>query len=237
VNARIDHDPEFPPARQLPLTTFCAAIAKRSANGAFGFRSTVAFQVPEYSALLPTTFARHEPDQPLAALIADHPPRIVGCPLASSSVQLPDAAPVFESTPPVHVPARVRPVLLRALHVLSRPTCRSPLRCEGTARADAGASDATSMVMRKTLVVRRGIIVHPVRRPRPRRFDDVALDAAEMASTRMDPAAHPAGAARRQGGTTRAGSSGRDALVFVRTDSSSGAWLARVYGNATTQGQ
>ena len=189
----------------VPLTTFCAAIAKRSANDAFGFRSTVAFHVPAYSARLPTTFARHEPDHRFADLTADHPPRMAGWPFASSSVQLPDAAPVFESTPPVHVPASETPVLLRALHVLSRPICRSPLRCEGTARADAVASDATSTVMRQTCALQHRIIVRPVRRPRPRRFADGVAASTERVSRHTDRAASPVEQARGRNASARAG--------------------------------
>jgi hypothetical protein len=81
------------------------------------------------------------------------------------------------------------------------------------------------------------IIIRQVPRPRRPHSDDAALDAAEMASTPMDPAAQPVGAARRGDAIMTAGSSGRDALAFVRADWSSSAWLARVNGNATTKGQ
>ena len=76
ADARIDHEPEFVPTRQEPLTTFCTASVNRSASGALRSRSTVALHVPENSPALATTFARHEPVHSLADLIADHPPRM-----------------------------------------------------------------------------------------------------------------------------------------------------------------
>ena len=78
ADARIDHEPEFAPTRQEPLTTFCTANVNKSVRGALRFRSTVALHVPENSPAVPTTFARHAPLHSLADLMADHPPRMAG---------------------------------------------------------------------------------------------------------------------------------------------------------------
>lgn len=114
--ARIDHAPDCLPARQLPLTTVFAAVSKRSAKLAFGLRLTLALHVPEYSALLPDTAARHAPFHPVRDFAADHPPRLTVRPFASTSVHVPLTAPVVGSATAVQVPPSVSPVLLLAVH-------------------------------------------------------------------------------------------------------------------------
>ena len=52
-------------------------------------------------------------------------------------------------------------MLLRALHVFSRPGCRLPLPCEGSARAVSFASDAISTVIRRRRAQRHGVVVCP----------------------------------------------------------------------------
>jgi len=121
-NTLMDHAPDCPRARQVPLTAFCTAILKRSAKPASGLRSALALHVPEYSSLLPETAARHAPVQPVRDFAADHPPLVTGLPLASLTVHVPVTAPVVGSVVAVHVPPSVRPVLLLALHVFCRPS-------------------------------------------------------------------------------------------------------------------
>ena len=121
-NARMDHAPDCPPARQLPLTTVCIANLNRSAKGAPGLSSTAALHVPEYSVLLPETAARQPPVHPVRDFAADHPPLVTGLPLASRTVHVPVTVPAAGPVMAVHVPPSVRPVLLLALHVFCRPS-------------------------------------------------------------------------------------------------------------------
>src|SRR5215217_49019 len=108
-NARTDHAPDCPPVRQFPLTTVCTAILNRSAKPTSALRLTRALHVPEYSALLPETAARHSPVHPVRDLAADHPPLVTGLPLASMTVHVPVTVPVVGSVMAVHVPPSVRP--------------------------------------------------------------------------------------------------------------------------------
>jgi catechol 2,3-dioxygenase-like lactoylglutathione lyase family enzyme len=129
ADARIVHEPDTLPARNVPLIAVSTAFANISANSAFGLRSTLAVHAPEYSPCFPSTKARHAPVQPDAALTADQVPRMTVRPLASISVHPPVTAPVFASSVAVHVPPSASPVLLRAAQVLTPVPPRLPWVC------------------------------------------------------------------------------------------------------------
>jgi hypothetical protein len=92
-DARIDHEPEYAPAFQVPVTTARKADSSIAAKRASGESDTAPVQVPEYSAALPETLALHAPFHDCAALLADHPPRIRILPLASWITQVPVTLP------------------------------------------------------------------------------------------------------------------------------------------------
>src|SRR5215211_6748318 len=94
LNVRIDHAPDSPPTRQVPLTMACIAFSKRSASGASGFPSTAAVQVPEYSPARPDISARQAPVHPWGDFAADHAPSARALPCASTSVHVPVTVPV-----------------------------------------------------------------------------------------------------------------------------------------------
>src|SRR3954452_92943 len=125
LNARIDHAPDCPPARQRPLTTDSMAFSRRFDSRAPAPRSTSVLQVPPYSAVRPGTVARQLPFHRAGDFTADHPPRASVVPLASTSVHVPVTLPEAASGTAVHVPISVWPLLLVALHVFARPSCPS----------------------------------------------------------------------------------------------------------------
>src|SRR5687768_3993646 len=125
LNARMDHAPDCPPARQRPLTTDSTAFSARFDSRAPAPRSTSALHVPAYSPVRPDTIARQEPFHPAGDFIADHPPRARVLPLVSTSVHVPVTPPDAGSGTAVHVPISVWPLLLVALHVFARPSCSS----------------------------------------------------------------------------------------------------------------
>ena len=106
----------------MPLIADSIAFANKSANVAAGASAVRAVQVPEYSPDRPAAAARQLPVHADGDFAADHPPVAVTRPCASFSVHVPVTAPVFGSSVAVHVPASVRPLLLRADHVLRRPS-------------------------------------------------------------------------------------------------------------------
>src|SRR5713226_476662 len=95
------------------------AASNKSAKRAFGASRTLALHVPEYTFLRSVTSARQAPFHPLEDLLADQVPLITVLPAPSSNVQLPAAVPAEGSAAPVHVPEKVRPVLVLALQVES----------------------------------------------------------------------------------------------------------------------
>jgi hypothetical protein len=113
----MDQAPRCGPARQVPLTTACAAARKSSAKGASAASCRLVSQVPEYSPVLPDAAARQPPVHPVGDFAADHPPRANVRFCASMSVHAPLTAPVAGSTLYVHVPMNLPPLLVVALHV------------------------------------------------------------------------------------------------------------------------
>src|SRR5688572_17767232 len=97
LTALIDHVPERPPARQLPLTAACTACSKSSANPPSGFNFSVALHVPEYSFRCPAATARQLPLQPDAAFAADQAPCATTLRFASTSVHVPRTVPAAAS--------------------------------------------------------------------------------------------------------------------------------------------
>jgi hypothetical protein len=91
----------------------------------------------------------------------------------------------------------------------------------GTARAVVPASDTVSAVMRRTRTLPHGIIVHPVRRPRRRRFADAVAASEERVSRHTDREATPAAQARGRSAAARAGNRGHDVFVSSRSVPSS----------------
>src|SRR5262245_18341963 len=158
LDTLMDHDPDCLPARQLPLTATCIALSKRSAKVALALRSVLALQVPEYSVLPPDTAARHVPLHPSGDFAADHPPRATVAPLAPTSVHVPVAAPAGSETT-VQVPAKVSPVLLRALHVFGEVPGRDPV-CAATA-TETGTHRAAASITTPGRRVRLALTLMP----------------------------------------------------------------------------
>ena len=125
LNARIDHAPDCPPARQRPLTTESTAFSRRFDSRAPAPRSTSVLHVPAYSPVRPDTIARQVPFHPAGDFTADHPPRATRLALGIDERPCSGDAPDAGSGTAVHVPISVWPLLLVALHVFARPSCPS----------------------------------------------------------------------------------------------------------------
>jgi hypothetical protein len=119
----MDHAPERLPARHVPLTVACTALAKMSANGASARILVLARHVPAYSDLPLAADARHAPFQPDGDFEADHTPRATVVPRASLSVHVPVTLPILATAVAIQVPPTVKPVMLVADHVFGGPFC------------------------------------------------------------------------------------------------------------------
>src|SRR5437870_5246296 len=81
--ARIDQEPEFPPAFHVPVTTARNADSSICTSDVSGLSGVWAVHVPEYSPVRPAILARHAPSHAFKDLLADQPPCMRILPAAS----------------------------------------------------------------------------------------------------------------------------------------------------------